>query len=259
MARGDAREVAKSAGSEGKQLGGVFAARHLVDEREGKQVRKVADGGENLVVLLRAHLAGARAAGGPGPIDSFHRLLGILGKRGDDDPLAAEQLGARRRRAALLGARHRTRRHALGDFFLERLARSLYHVALGAPRVGNDRAGLQRRIDALKYLRALPDRGGNPNEVRVLDGTRGIAFDGIDGAALERKLHVGRITPRTHNVPAGLGLLQRERERAADQADTDHRDFLKKHYSLRLAASAARNFSFSAAVPTATRTGSGSP
>ena len=46
-----------------------------------------------------------------------------------------------------------------------------------------------------------------------------------------------RPTPTT--CAHGLGLLQRERERAADQADADDRE-LSPHHSFRLAASAAR-------------------
>src|SRR5205807_9838674 len=86
-----------------------------------------------------------------------------------------------------------------------------------------------------------------------------IRGDRIDGAALHSEVHVAGIAPGADDVRAGPRLLEGQRERPADQADADDRDSLEEHQSLRLAASAAKNFSFSSGVPIVTRKCSGSP
>ena len=84
--------------------------------------------------------------------------------------------------------------------------------------------------------------------------------DRIDDAALERELQVGgAAADARRRAPQRLACLERQRERAADQPDADTATLSKQpHHSFRLAASAPRNLSFSAAVPTVTRRCSGS-
>ena len=56
MAAGDAREIAEAAGGETEQLVRIRALREVMYQGKGQQVRQVADGGEDAVVLLRSEL-----------------------------------------------------------------------------------------------------------------------------------------------------------------------------------------------------------
>src|SRR5512135_2773225 len=82
--------------------------------------------------------------------------------------------------------------------------------------------------------------------------------DRIDDAPIERELQVAGIAAEAHDVLAAPRLLERQRERAADQTDADDGDALERRHSLRLAARAARKVSFSSGVPAVTRRCSGS-
>src|SRR3954447_13355874 len=87
MAGRNAREVAEAAGREREKLRGVLAARYVMHQSVGKEVRQVAHRGEHGIVLLGRHLAGAGAAGRPRLVHLLHRLFGILRQRRDHDPL----------------------------------------------------------------------------------------------------------------------------------------------------------------------------
>src|SRR6266446_3530041 len=104
-------------------------------------------------------------------------------------------------------------------------------------------------------FRVVRDGGSEKNQVRAARRGGRIGGDRIDRAALERELQIGRVAADADDVRCDLRLLQRQGKTAADEADADD----GKLHSFRLAASAARNLSFSCGVPTVTRRCSGSP
>ena len=175
MARGDAGEVAEAARGEREQLVRVLAAVELVHQRIREEVRQVAHRREHLVMLLRRHLAGTRAATRPGLVHFLHRLRRVFLQRRDDHPSPAEQLRVGRTCAALLRARDRMRRHELADLLLQNLARRGDHVALGAAGIGDDGARLEGAGDRAEDLRELADRGRHQDKIGVFHRTRGIA------------------------------------------------------------------------------------
>ena len=103
--------------------------------------------------------------------------------------------------------------------------------------------------------RKLGDRRRDQNQVGVARGAGRVRRDRVDDAALERELQVGGVAPHADHFRDFLCLLQREGERAADQPHA----YDGKLHSFKLAASAARNLSFSSAVPMVTRRCSGRP
>ncbi len=134
------------------------------------------------------------------------------------------------------------RGHELRELRAERLPCRGDDVALRAAGVGDDGLRLEDRRDRLQDRAELRHRRRDQHEVRTARRRGRVGRRGVDRAALERELEVRRTAPGADHLAAGAGLLQRERERAADQADADHRDFAEKHQSLRLDARAERNF-----------------
>src|SRR5471030_248981 len=89
---GDAREVPKAAGRELEQQVGVRLVGHVVDQRIGQQMRQMADGGENLVMLLRRQTVYDGAAGLPRRRDTLDIVRRIFRQRRQHELLADIQI-----------------------------------------------------------------------------------------------------------------------------------------------------------------------
>ena len=128
-------------------------------------------------------------------------------------------------------------------------------TALGAAGIREHRMLRNRWRNGRKELRKLRHRRRNEHHVRLARRGGGVGRDGVDDAPLACELEIGARAPGADHMRDLARFPQRQREGAADQPDADDG---KAHQSRRLAASAARNFSFSSGVPTVTRRCSGS-
>ena len=121
-----------------------------------------------------------------------------------------------------------------------------------APRVGREHLG---ESGARAHGRGEDDRVGIP------DRGRRIPAHAVDEPSLARHREVLRAAAEADDLGGEARLADRERERAADEPDARDREPLEEcgraHAST--ARSAATSRSFSAVVPTVTRTCSGNP
>ena len=135
------------------------------------------------------------------------------------------EIPARRRRAAVLGAGDRVRRHELAYPLAERFARRGNDVTLGRTAIGDD--GIRPEIggDALEDLRHLRHRRGDENDVGILDFVRRVDAGAVDHAQFLRHAQGGWRAPEADHLLDRLGLLERKREGTADQAGAEDNDF----------------------------------
>ena len=185
-----------------------------------------------------------------------------VGQRRQDAVAALEQVEQRRLGAGILRAGDRmgrnemhagrdVRRH-VGD-----------HGLLDRADVGHDAAGLERRRDRLGGRTAGADRRADDHQVGVLGrgGEIGAAMiDQLQPVGRGRRLRAAR---RRDDRPGEPALARFERDRAADQADADQRDFLEHWLGHFCAAtkrcSESRTAFTSASVPMVMRRCSGMP
>ena len=232
--RGDPREVAKTARRERKFQRGVGRIENLLDQRERQHMRQMADRREHAVVLLRRHFADQRTVQ-PHRRNALDRLRRVLRQRTQHDIAADVQIGQRGIHAARLPPRNRMPRHELADPRAERCTRRGDHVGLRAARVGDDRAGIEKRRDAFEQRQRLRDRRRQQHESAPDSAARNAASSfnaaapSITPNSSARSLDAGR-TPHTDNSALAVNLAaltQCARERSADQADTKNHQLVK--------------------------------
>src|SRR6266568_4098923 len=125
-------------------------------------------------------------------------------------------------------------------------------------RVGDDGLLTEERRDGAHHRLHLPDRHREQREIGVPE--RGLVerTGRVDYFQFERAPDVPPAAPDAERAADRARLFQRERERAADQADAhDHQLPDARHQPSSAVRSALRNFSFSLGVPTVTRRWSG--
>ena len=267
MARGNPREIAKTARRVGKQQVVVVAQRQIIDQREREQMRQMADRGEYSVVVLRVEFVNQRAA--PLPRRPYARDIehGILGQGREHKLLVAVKIGASGASAAIFRAGDRVRRNELGDPFAEGGARHGNDVGLGAAAIGHHRFRPQIRRNARHDLRHLTDRRRDQHQVGISDFLPGVGADAVDDAKIERLRQRRQTATKTDDLLDLFGGLEPERKRTADQADAKNYDLAEfrlsadqaPHQRACVLSSASRKRRFSASVPIVTRSHSGMP
>src|SRR5436190_14464044 len=254
MASGDAGEIAESPRGKGKELFRVLVARDLIDERVSEHVRQMADRREHRIVLPSPHLGDARPAALPRGAHQGDRARLVFLERREHHPAPAIERGKGRLGAALLGAGDRMARNETGERALQLAPRERDHVLLGAARVGDDGLLTEERRDGAHDPLHLPDRHREEREIRVSEGRLVRRTYGVDYSQFHRAADVARTAADPDRTADRARSFQRERERAADQADAhDHQLPDARHQPSSAVRSALRNFSFSLGVPIVTR------
>ena len=227
--------------------------RERAREGEGQHVGYVAHPGDLGVVLRRVavyHMRAERAPESAGPLERDG-----VGRARHDAGRALEEIGAGMLEAAQMAARHRVRSdvaHAAGQQARQRLAEHGLHAA----DVGDDAAGAQHRRDPLHDLGHREHRRREHDQVRLARGF-GVAPAGVDRAAPQRSRQRIRAARGAHDPPGHAPRLRRERDRAAEQAQPQHRDTLEARRQFpasRSRRSASIKRSFSLRRPTLMRT-----
>jgi hypothetical protein len=157
-------------------------------------------------------------------------------QRAQHDVAVHVEIGQRGIDAARLAARDRMARHELADPRAERRARGRDHVGLGAARIGDDRADVEVRRDALEQRLRLRDRRREQHEVRAGErraqpGVIREGYGAVDHTERQRApARRGRPPDADHRAhPTRFtALTQRASERSADQADTENHQLVKR-------------------------------
>ena len=198
------------------------ARRELVHQRIGEQVRQMAHRGEHAVVLLRRSCGTRVRRSTSQACSTAAHARGAFSGSGVSTTRRSRNRSALRRRAPLFSA------PAIGCAgtncaILSRQARARrrHHVLLGAAGVGDQGSpaerGAMRRITA-RHLRR-PASPAAPGRRRARAAGRRRLRSMTPRSSAAARLRGSRPTPTTR--PHSAGCLQRQRERAADQADTE--------------------------------------
>ncbi len=213
---------------------------------------------EHRVVFLGLHLEDVRAATLPGRADQRDRARVVVPQRRQHHFAPAVEFGERRFGAAFFRSCDRVAGHEAGKRALELAPRQFHDVLFRAPCVGHDRPYAEERRDRAHDRLHLPDRHGEQHQIGVGQRRRIERAGVVDDLQIERSADVLRAATDTDHAAHCARPFQRERERAADQADShDHQLLDARHHSSSAILSALRNFSFSLGVPTVTRRWSG--
>ena len=190
-AAGDAHRVAQAAGGKPEQLRCIAPARQRVDQRVGDDVRQMAHRREDRVVLAGASSRSTRAPHVSHAERTSRTARGAVSGCGVRITLRPrKRSGKRRRRAALLGAGDRMRRHEAREMPGQEAARVRDHVALGAAAVGDDRMRRQMRRDLRHDRGHLADRRREQHEIGILHRERRVLRRLVDHAELERRREI---------------------------------------------------------------------
>ena len=102
-----------------------------------------------------------------------------------------------------------------------------YDVGFGAADIGDDGLWFEVRRDGGKDERNLRDRCSDDDYVGIGERGRDIVRGFIDYAKLQRRLQIVAGTTDADHMLYGMGALERERERSADQANAEDEQFIQ--------------------------------
>ena len=240
-------------------------------------MRQVRNGGEYPVVRPRDRARAPRAPQADQRPATVATAAGIRFRdRRQHDVAIAKERREGGRRARMLGAGDRMAGHEPRERRAEMAPRRRDHVLLGAAGIGEDRARRKRPASAAKSDGKLRHRRREQHDIGIGELARPVGVDrdrAVDDAARSSaSSRFARPRPTPTTVPDAARGLQRQRERAADEADADDDELLDAGCRLRSRpsrservsaqaprASASRKRRFSAGSPTVTRRNSGSP
>ena len=256
----DAREVAKAAGREAERIVRLVSLlAHRVHQRVSRQMRQMTDGGEEGVVIPGVHRRHPRSRGAPHRLHQGRCILRRLPGRRQHAPVAGEQVGARGLHARTLAAGDRMRRHeARQTPRIEMPPRRLKRMPLGAAGIGDDGCLARRPRQGPEHGVIRTHRHAHGHHIGARHAFRQRGRRLIHHAQLPRPLQVRRIAADAGDVRHRARLLQRPRERPANEPDANHRQPLDTnrpavHNASTAPARASRKRAFSAGVPTVTR------
>ena len=152
------------------------------------------------------------------------RVVAVFRQRGDDDFLPLIKIPAGGARPAVLRSGDRMGGHELADALAEGLAGGCDNVTLGRPPVGNDGVRPEVGRDALENLGHLGHRRRDQNDVGIRDFVRRVDPGAVDDAELLRHTQRGGRPPEADHLLDRIGLLECQREGAADQAGPEDDD-----------------------------------
>ena len=222
VAAGDPCEITETAGGIAEDLQVLAALGQGVDQGEGQQVRQVAGGRQNLVVMLDLHVLDVRAQRAPQAVDQRQRVgIGLRGGR-ENHLVPAEQGRLRRGHSALLGTRDRMPRYQVPRHPAERGTRGTHDIALGAANVGQYslaqvelRQVGQHPLHRQDRHRQLDHVGADAGATKILLATVNHAELHRQAARLGIPIHADHFAEQPF-APQPLG------EGAADQAQPHH-------------------------------------
>jgi hypothetical protein len=183
--------------------------------------------GERRVVVFRRHAQHVRADRRPGVGRLLDQLGGGLGQRRQDHLAALVERGVGVADAGHFLAGDRMRRHERDDAVLQHAAGGVDDVALGRADVHHQHRGLDEVPDRLEGRLGRRDGDGEQDDVRARDGEQRRFRSGVDDAEALRLLGRRWRFAVADDTANHAGPLERESERAAHQAATDHAELFE--------------------------------
>ena len=235
---------------------------HGVDERERRHVRQMAHEREDPIVNRCGHLLDAHARRLPERVYAPPRRRCGAHAGCQDTPSPFQEVGERRGGAGVFRAGDRVAAAEPPGADAEDTLDGGDDRRLHAASVSDHRRRRQR-------TRQRPDDGcdrlhrrRDDDQIGAARGALGITLGAIDDAAATRDAQVLRRAPEPDHLADDAARTQRQRQRAADQADAGDDEAIGDPFHVRGPSTAARpstKRSFSAGVPTVTRRWRGSP
>ena len=188
-------------------------------------MRQMTDCRKHGVMFLGCQPVNERTALLPCTFNRLHIFRIVFRQRRDHDLLARIQVGQRRIGTILLTPCNRMPGHEMRNLVAKRLACGGHHIGFGTARIGDHGTRLQEGRDVAQQAFGLRDRCGQQHQIRALH--RRCIADAVDDAKRLRALQRCATATDAEHFAHRTRTLQRQRERAADQAGAENDDFIE--------------------------------